>query len=548
MRANSKKRVALYIRVSTERQAEEGRSPESQREEMEKYCRRRGWEVVAVYQDDAVSGRRADRPGLQRLLFDAQQGKFNVAMVFYISRFYRKLESLLSTMKYLRDCDVAFVSVNEDIDFTNRWGKLILNILGTLAEIYVDELSETTSQGKRQRARSGFHNGSIPFGYCNGRCRKCSDLNGPGCCPSVGQPDRSDGKIPVPHPVDKHAVRLAYRWYGSGKYSMADIAYKLNHYRLELDGQLYAFRPKRPPSKKRRYTIPREFSADSVRDLLKRPFYLGLIEYRGGEGVAEERKKFKEAQAFYDGLHEAIISQFEYDLAQSVRRQRGRQIGQRRAGRSRVYPLSNILYSLPLRSKMRSALNGNGQRLYRDRANIGKSKLDQASRSPQPNVRAETLETQVREVLGSLNLPGDWQRRILAYLVAPENGLAEVERQQRHLQARLNRVKRLYRDGDYTLEQYRAEKQKLENKAEQLLRFPGNDDKQAEALLADFPALLRRAGNATLKDLFQTVFQRVYVQEDKIVRLIPHPAFAPYLSDPQNRLLSPADDQEPGFS
>ncbi|HHJ06235.1 MAG TPA: recombinase family protein, partial [Anaerolineae bacterium] len=157
MRANSKKRVALYIRVSTERQMEEGRSPESQREEMEKYCRRRGWEVVAVYQDDAVSGRRADRPGLQRLLFDAQQGKFNVAMVFYISRFYRKLESLLSTMKYLRDCDVAFVSVNEDIDFTNRWGKLILNILGTLAEIYVDELSETTSQGKRQRARSGFH-------------------------------------------------------------------------------------------------------------------------------------------------------------------------------------------------------------------------------------------------------------------------------------------------------------------------------------------------------------------------------------------------------
>jgi len=330
---------------------------------------------------------------------------------------------------------------------------------------------------------------------------------------------------------------------------MADIAYKLNHHRLELDGKVYAFRPKRPPSKKRRYTIPREFSADSMGDILKRPFYLGLIEYRGGEGVAEERKKFKEAQAFYDGLHEAIISQFEYDLAQSVRRQRGRQVGQKYVpGQARVYPLGGILYSLPLRSKMRSVSNGSGQRLYRDRANIGKSKLDKTSRSPQPNVRAELLESQVTDVLNALSLPEAWRHRIMAYLVAPENGLPELERKRRHAQAKLKRLKQLFQDGDYTLEQYTAKKTKLESELTHLFHLDGVSDERVEALLADFPALLQRASDAELKDIFQTVFQRIYVEGEKIVRLVPFPAFMPHLSDPEDRLVSPTDDQEPGFS
>jgi hypothetical protein len=49
-------------------------------------------------------------------------------------------------------------------------------------------------------------------------------------------------------------------------------------------------------------------------------------------------------------------------------------------------------------------------------------------------------------------------------------------------------------------------------------------------------------------DIFQSIFQRVYVQGEKIVRLVPFPAFMSHLSDPENRLVSPTDDPEPGFS
>ncbi len=245
-----------------------------------------------------------------------------------------------------------------------------------------------------------------------------------------------------------------------------------------------------------------------MRDLLKRPFYLGLIEYRGGKGVAEERKKFKQAQAVYDGLHQPILSQFEYDIARMVRRRRGRQVGQRHLpGQTRAYPLGGILYSLPLRSKMRSVPNGSGVRLYRDRANIGKSGRDQASRSPQPNVRAELLESQVRDVLGALTLPDAWRDRIMAYLIAPENGLPELERKRRHIQAKLNRLRQLFQEGDYTLEQYQTEKRKLENQMGRLLRFSRAGNEQVEALLADFPALLQQASDAELKDIFQSIFQ-----------------------------------------
>lgn len=168
-----------------------------------------------------------------------------MVMVFYLSRLYRKLEPLLSTLKFLRDCNVSFVSVNENMDFTTRWGKLILNILGTLAEIYVDELSETTSQGKLQRARNGLYNGSIPLGYCNGLCGNCTDLNGPGYCPHVGEKDRSDGKILIPHPIDAVGLRRMFKLSGNDGYSDRRIAGYLNQTPVRYGGINYIVRPKR---------------------------------------------------------------------------------------------------------------------------------------------------------------------------------------------------------------------------------------------------------------------------------------------------------------
>jgi DNA invertase Pin-like site-specific DNA recombinase len=536
-------RAGLYTRVSTPLQDEEGRSPESQLQDMQAYCQRHGWEVAGVYQDPGFSGRLSERPALQQLLDDVRAGKVDVVMVYYINRFYRKLESLLSTLKLLRDYEVAFVSINEDIDFTARWGKLILNILGTLAELYVEDLSETTSRGKEQRARDGLYNGSLPTGYCNGLCDRCTDPNGPGYCPFVGLRPIGDGEVPVPHPIESEAVRLAFEWYATGQYSDADVAYRLNQYEFQFQGQVYRLRPKRKIGDWKRYTLPLEFRKDTLREMLRRVFYAGVVEYRGGQGVAEERKKFRKAQAVNPGRHQALISQELYDQAQAVRRQRGYRSGQAKTrAHERVYPLGRVLYSWPLRSKMGSVANGSGRRFYRDRANIGKSRLDRATRSPQPMVAAEPLEAQVLAVLDTLTLPDEWRQRVLAYLVSGEGGLADVERQRRNLLAQFERLKDLYQQGDRTTEQYRQEKARLEQAMAALLVPPDLDAGRVAALLDDLPALWRAATPAELKDLVEAVFQRVYVKDDRIVRLVAVPACLDRLADPLGRVIGPAGD------
>jgi len=448
-------------------------------------------------------------------------------------------------MKLLRDCGVSFVSINEDLDFTSKWGKLILNILGTLAEIYVDELSETTSRGKEQRAREGLYNGSIPFGYCNGLCMNCTDPNGPGYCPLVGCPPLGDGQIPVPHPIECEGVRLAYEWYAVGCYSDADIAYMLNQYQFEFEGQTYHFRPKRKPGDRKRYSDLLTFCHETTRDLLRRAFYIGVVEYRGGQGVAEERKKFKKAQAIYPGQHQPLISQELFDRVQAVRRQRGHRPNRaKNSAHERVYPLSRILYSWPLRSKMRAVANGSGVRFYRDKANIGKSKLDPDARSPQPTVPAESLEEQVLNVLNTLSLNEIWQQRVLAYLVSAEGGLTDVERQRRHLQSRFDHLNTLYMQGSCTTSQYQQQKSQLEHEMANLLCPVDLDNTQVKALLADPTSLWNQATPAELKDLFEAVFQRVYVQGEDIVRMVTYPAFQRFLADPHQRVVGPTDDLE----
>lgn len=532
-------RAGLYTRVSTDQQATEGRSPESQLDDLLACCERRGWTPVRIYQDEGLSGRREDRSGLQQLMADVRAGQLDVVAVYSLSRFHRKLDHLLAAMHVFKQCGVEFVSISEHLDFTTTWGKLTLSILGTLAEIYVDGLSELTSRGKLQRAKQGFYNGSIPTGYCKGLCTRCTDPNGPGYCPRVGQSPLGDGEVLVPHPLESQAVRLAFEWYATGAYSDADIAYLLNQHQHEVDGESYPLRPK---PRRNGQAAESGFSKDTVRDLLRRRFYTGVVEYRGGEGVAEERRKHQKAQAVYDGQHAALVNVTLFNDVQTVRQRRSKRAHRGATDRQRVYPLSGLLYSWPGRSKMRSVSNGSGQRFYRDRANIGRSTHDLTSRSSQPNVEADLLEQQAQAVLDTLTLPAAWQQRILAYLVTPEGGLAEVERERRHLLAQFERLKELYGRGDYTAAQYQQEKARLEQQLSALLVPVDMDHDKVQALLADLPSLLDQATPADLKDLFAAVFQRVYVEDDALVRLVVYPPFPPHLSDPDGRIIGPADD------
>ncbi|RLC77139.1 MAG: recombinase family protein, partial [Chloroflexi bacterium] len=128
-------RVIGYIRVSTSEQVEEGHSLDAQRAAIEQFCTSRGWELVEIKIEAGISATKGDRPALEALLEAVEQGLCDVVIVHAIDRFYRDLQALLKALNHLRQHNVTFISIMENLDFTTPWGKLALAVLGTLAEI-----------------------------------------------------------------------------------------------------------------------------------------------------------------------------------------------------------------------------------------------------------------------------------------------------------------------------------------------------------------------------------------------------------------------------
>jgi DNA invertase Pin-like site-specific DNA recombinase len=86
-------RAAIYTRVSTADQ-----NPDLQLRDLQEYAVRLGWEIIEIYQD-AISGAKAARPGLTRLMADAVARKFEILLVWKLDRFDRSLVDCLNTSR-----------------------------------------------------------------------------------------------------------------------------------------------------------------------------------------------------------------------------------------------------------------------------------------------------------------------------------------------------------------------------------------------------------------------------------------------------------------
>ena len=149
--ASKPKRVALYLRVSTDRQ-----TVENQRQALEEVARHRGWEIVATYSDKGISGMkgRKDRPEFDRLLSEAARGKFDVVMAFALDRIGRSLADLLHTIRHLEECKVDLFIDKQMLDTTTPQGKLLFAVTGAFAEFERDMIIHRVNAGlARARAR-----------------------------------------------------------------------------------------------------------------------------------------------------------------------------------------------------------------------------------------------------------------------------------------------------------------------------------------------------------------------------------------------------------
>jgi site-specific DNA recombinase len=163
--SESRQRVALYVRVSTEEQAAHGFSIAGQIERLEAYALSQRWQVLPPYVDDGYSGKDLNRPAMQRLLADAKQKKFDLLLVFKIDRISRNVGDLIKLGEHLNSIGVGLRSATEPFDTTNSSGKLLFNMLGSFAQFERELIGERTRLGLRRRKREGKWNGIAPFGY-----------------------------------------------------------------------------------------------------------------------------------------------------------------------------------------------------------------------------------------------------------------------------------------------------------------------------------------------------------------------------------------------
>jgi site-specific DNA recombinase len=121
--------------------------------------------VLRLYEERGRSGKNALRPEFQQLTRDANAGLFDVIIVHKLDRFSRSVVDMFSYLKGLKVVNSSLVSVTEDFDFTTPIGKVLLALLSAFAEWYLDNLGNEITKGKKERARQGYWNGALSWGY-----------------------------------------------------------------------------------------------------------------------------------------------------------------------------------------------------------------------------------------------------------------------------------------------------------------------------------------------------------------------------------------------
>jgi DNA invertase Pin-like site-specific DNA recombinase len=172
MHKNRNYKIGIYIRVSTEEQAE---NPEGSIKNQEQRLRESIiWrnrssafgELAGVYVDAGISAKDMNRPRLLEMLKDMKSGKINLIMVTELSRLSRNNRDFLSMWDSMREHKCSFMSLREDFDTTTAAGEMLLFQLINFAQFERKQTSERVTANILVRASRGlFNGGSIPLGY-----------------------------------------------------------------------------------------------------------------------------------------------------------------------------------------------------------------------------------------------------------------------------------------------------------------------------------------------------------------------------------------------
>lgn len=165
------KRVAIYLRVSTDEQARgDHYGLKVQEDRLRQFCASQGYALSEehVYRDEGFSGslEEKDRPGLHTAFEAAKEREFELLIVYRLDRLFRNQRKLLNALQRLMDYGVGFQSSTEAFDTETPSGRLMLQILGSFAEHERETIRDRMMAGKTRAAKDGkWVTGVPPYGY-----------------------------------------------------------------------------------------------------------------------------------------------------------------------------------------------------------------------------------------------------------------------------------------------------------------------------------------------------------------------------------------------
>ena len=152
-------RVAAYARVST---SDKDQNPETQLLALRDFARLQGWEIVGDFVDRAPANDPLHRTEWRRMLDAGVRRQFQAVLVFKLDRAFRSVKHMHDTLAVWEVQGIGFVSAREGFDTRTAIGRLLLNLLASLAEFELEVLSERVRAGMDRARREGVHIGRPP--------------------------------------------------------------------------------------------------------------------------------------------------------------------------------------------------------------------------------------------------------------------------------------------------------------------------------------------------------------------------------------------------
>lgn len=161
--------LALYRRVSTDKQADEGYSLDVQIEKLQAYAKTlSNVKEIREYTDDGYSGSSLDRPAMQRMIEDIEAGIITHVIVVKLDRLSRSQKDTLHLIEdVMIPANVAFISIMESFNTDTPFGRAMVGILSVFAQLERENIFERTRGGMQKRVEKGYWpgGGRTPYGY-----------------------------------------------------------------------------------------------------------------------------------------------------------------------------------------------------------------------------------------------------------------------------------------------------------------------------------------------------------------------------------------------